>query len=196
MTRADELAATLDELLAMSPDVEAAAVVSTDGLPMASALPGYIEEDRLAAMSAALLSLGERAAEGLNKGQLAQMYVHGSEGDVILMGAGPDSVLVVMTAKNAKAGLVLFEMRESAAKVAAAMAGSFIPLAPPLPDEVASEQNSAYAEPEGDAAPSYEPSGSTYEPAHSATEEGDQPAERASVWGSPEENETSYSNWQ
>jgi predicted regulator of Ras-like GTPase activity (Roadblock/LC7/MglB family) len=117
MSKADQLAAVLDEFLSVSFDVEAAAVVSSDGLPMASALPPDIEEDRLAAMSAALLSLGERAALGLDKGELAQVYVEGSDGNVVLMAAGRHAVLVAMTAKHAKAGLVLYEMRNSARRV-------------------------------------------------------------------------------
>jgi hypothetical protein len=117
MSKADQLAAVLDEFLSVSFDVEAAAVVSSDGLPMASALPPDVEEDRLAAMSAALLSLGERAAQGLDKGDLAQVYVEGSDGNVVLMAAGPHAVLVAMTAKYAKAGLVLYEMRSSARRI-------------------------------------------------------------------------------
>ena len=121
MSKAEQLAAVLDEFLSVSPDVEAAAVVSSDGLPMASALPPHVEEDRLAAMSAALLTLGERAAQGLDKGELAQVYVEGSDGNVVLMAAGQHAVLVSMTAKHAKAGLVLFEMRQSAARVTQVM---------------------------------------------------------------------------
>src|SRR5687767_15230995 len=108
MTKADLLAAALDDFLATSPEVEAAAVVSADGLPMASALPAYVEEDRLAAMSAALLTLGERAASGLGKGGLAQVFVEGAHGYVILMAAGDHAVLVSVTSKAAKIGLVLF----------------------------------------------------------------------------------------
>jgi uncharacterized protein len=121
MTKADLLAHALDDFLAVSADVEAAAVVSADGLPMASALPPYVEEDRLAAMAAALLTLGERASDGLGKGELAQVFVEGVHGHVVLMAAGPDAVLVTVTARAAKVGLVLFEMRRSAARIAAIM---------------------------------------------------------------------------
>ena len=121
MTKADRLAQALDDLLAVTSDVEAAAVVSTDGLPMASALPPYVEEDRLAAMSAALLTLGERAADGLGKGELAQVFIEGVHGHVVLMAAGPDAVLVTVTSRAAKVGLVLFEMRRAAESVAAIM---------------------------------------------------------------------------
>jgi uncharacterized protein len=121
MSKADQLAQALDEFLAVSDEVEAAAVVSADGLPMASALPPYVEEDRLAAMSAALLTLGERAAVGLGKGDLAQVFVEGAHGHVVLMSAGSDAVLVAVTAKEAKVGLVLFEMRKIAGRVAGVM---------------------------------------------------------------------------
>lgn len=123
MSKADQLAAALDEFLAVSPEVEAAAVVSADGLPMASALPPHVEEDRLAAMSAALLTLGERAATGLGRGDLAQVFVEGETGYVILMAAGSDAVLVTVTTKAAKPGLVIFEMRAAAEKITGVMAG-------------------------------------------------------------------------
>jgi len=121
MTKAELLAAGLDDFLAVSPDVEAAAVVSADGLPMASALPPYVEEDRLAAMSAALLTLGERAASGLGKGELAQVFVEAAQGYVVLMAAGRSAVLVAMTSGSAKVGLVLFEMRKAANRIAEVM---------------------------------------------------------------------------
>jgi predicted regulator of Ras-like GTPase activity (Roadblock/LC7/MglB family) len=133
MSKADQLAAALDEFLGVSPDVEAAAVVSADGLPMASALPPYVEEDRLAAMSAALLTLGERAAEGLGKGELAQVFVEGDQGYVVLMSAGPSAVLVAVTSQSAKAGLVLFEMRKTAAAIQSIMDQSAVTTEPATP---------------------------------------------------------------
>jgi predicted regulator of Ras-like GTPase activity (Roadblock/LC7/MglB family) len=121
MSKADLLASALDELLATSPEVEAAAVVSVDGLPMASALPAHIEEERLAAMSAALLTLGERAAAGLGRGDLGQVFVEGRDGHVVLMAAGAYAVLVAVIQRDAKIGLVVFEMRRSAAAIEAVM---------------------------------------------------------------------------
>lgn len=131
MTKADLLAAALDDFLSTSPEVEAAAVVSADGLPMASALPPHVQEDRLAAMSAALLTLGERAADNLGKGELAQVFVEGSNGHVILMSAGGNAVLVAVTAKEAKAGLILFEMRKAADRVRSVMDAPVQESAPP-----------------------------------------------------------------
>ena len=127
MSKADRLAAVLDSFLGVSAETEAAAVVSADGLPMASALPPQVEEDRLAAMSAALLTLGERAAEGLGRGDLGQVFVEGRDGYVVLMAAGPDAVLVTITSKQAKVGLVLFEMRKAAAEITQVMASDNLP---------------------------------------------------------------------
>ena len=121
MSKADELAVALDEFLAGSAEVEAAAVVSTEGLPMASALPPHVEEDRLAAMSGALLTLGERAASGLGKGELAQVFVEGDQGYVVLMAAGGSAAVVAVTGESAKVGLLLFEMRRTAERVAEIM---------------------------------------------------------------------------
>ncbi|CAN5509234.1 hypothetical protein BH24ACT26_BH24ACT26_13090 [soil metagenome] len=121
MTRADRLASALDDFLAVSPDVEGAAIVSPDGFPMASALPSHVEEDRLAAMSAALLILGERSASELGKGSLAQIFVEGPYGHVVIMAAGESAVLVSVTSRSAKIGLVIFEMRQAGSRVAAIM---------------------------------------------------------------------------
>ncbi len=132
MSKADRLAAVLDSFLDVSAETEAAAVVSADGLPMASALPPHVEEDRLAAMSAALLTLGERAAEGLGRGELGQVFVEGDSGYVVLMSAGPHAVLVAITSKQSKVGLVLFEMRRTAAQISDVMAESVSRPAPPV----------------------------------------------------------------
>jgi len=115
------LSRVLHGLLAQAPEVEAAAVVSFDGLPMASALPPGMDEDRVAAMSAALLSLGERAAEGLGRGGLSQVYVEGDAGTVFLVSADDEAVLVAVAARGAKAGLMLFEVRRAAESVAEAL---------------------------------------------------------------------------
>ena len=121
MTRADRLAAALDDFLAVSPDVEGAAIVSPDGFPIASALPAHVEEDRLSAMSAALLILGERSAGELGKGSLAQIFVEGPYGHVVIMAAGTSAVLVGVTSKGAKIGLVIFEMRQAGRRIASIM---------------------------------------------------------------------------
>lgn len=121
MSRSSQLDRVLSELVGQVPEIEAASVVSFDGLAMASALPPGMDEDRVAAMSAALLSLGERAAEGLGRGALSQVYVEGEEGTVFLISADDEAVLVAVAARGAKAGLMLFEVKRAAAAVAEAL---------------------------------------------------------------------------
>lgn len=104
----------LRDLQANTPDVEASAVVSVDGLTIAAALPSSVEEDRVAAMSAAMLSLGERIAGELGRGLLDEVYIHGDGGYVLLMSVGNDAVLTVLTREQAKLGLVFLEMRRAA----------------------------------------------------------------------------------
>ena len=104
----------LRDLQSSSPDIEASAVVSVDGLTIASALPRDVEEDRVSAMSAAMLSLGERIATELGRGQLDQVYIRGEMGFVILMSVGGDAVLTVLAREKAKLGLIFLDMRRAA----------------------------------------------------------------------------------
>jgi predicted regulator of Ras-like GTPase activity (Roadblock/LC7/MglB family) len=164
-TRAGRLAAALDEFIHSSPDVEAAAVVSFDGLPMASALPDELEEDRLGAMSAALLSLGEQAALGLGRGMLGEVFVEGEHGFVFLMSARDQAVLTAVAGRSAKIGLMLFEMRRAADRIGRALELTASPVVAPeaQPQAVATpavdEAPAVDETPEADEVPTSPPAG-------------------------------------
>lgn len=104
----------LYNLHASSPDIEASAIVSVDGLIIASALPSGTEEDRVSAMSAAMLSLGERIAMELGRGALDQVYVKGEKGYVVLVSIGEEAVLTALAREQARLGLIFLEMRHAA----------------------------------------------------------------------------------
>lgn len=112
-SRTQQMVDRLRELQASSPDIEASAIVSVDGLSIASALPQGVEEDRVSAMSAAMLSLGERIASELGRGTLEQVYIKGKKGYVILMSIGEEAVLTVLAREQAKLGLILLDMRRA-----------------------------------------------------------------------------------
>jgi len=97
--------------IALSPDIEAITLVSTDGLPIESVLPTDMEEDRVAAMGAALLSLGERAAEELERGRLEQVVVRAEKGDVILTSVGEDALLLALMSREAKLGMIFMALK-------------------------------------------------------------------------------------
>jgi predicted regulator of Ras-like GTPase activity (Roadblock/LC7/MglB family) len=113
-TRVDQMVTRLRDMQASTPDVEASAVVSVDGLIIASSLPASVEEDRVSAMSAAMLSLGERIAGELGRGTLSQVYIHGDKGYVLLTAVGTEAVLTVLARESAKLGLVFLEIRRAA----------------------------------------------------------------------------------
>ncbi len=112
--RNNEMIARLKSLQASTPDIEASALVSVDGLIIASALPNDVEEDRVSAMSAAMLSLGERIAIELGRGTLDQVFIRGEHGYVLLMAVGTEAVLTALARKEAKLGLVMLDMRRTA----------------------------------------------------------------------------------
>lgn len=150
-SRAVRLDRAIRDLLTQTAEIEAAAVVSFDGLPMASALPSGMDEDRVAAMSAALLSLGERATVGLGRGELNQVFIEGEEGTVFLVSADNEAVLVAVAAKGAKTGMMLYEVKRAAATVADVLRGDESD--EPDADAEAFEALAAMAEP----APTYAP---------------------------------------
>ena len=114
ISRAEKMVKRLREMQTATPEIVASAVVSVDGLTIASALPKDVEEDRVSAMSAAMLSLGERIATELNRGALDQVYIHGDDGYVILSAIGTEAVLTALAEEKAKLGLVFLEMRRAA----------------------------------------------------------------------------------
>ncbi len=116
--KADMLTAVLTELNGTSADIEASGVISTDGLMMASVLPASMDEDRVGAMSAAMLSLGDRTAQELNRGNLEQVLIKGAKGYVLMTYAGHEAVLTVLAKPNAKLGLIFLDVRRAAESIA------------------------------------------------------------------------------
>ncbi len=114
----EEIENILRKLLEEVPQVEGAAVVSVEGLPIASSLPPEIDDVRLAAITAAILSLGERAVQEFEKGLVDEVYVRGSDGYILVMGAGPNAVLTVSATKDANLGVVRLYMKRAADKIA------------------------------------------------------------------------------
>jgi uncharacterized protein len=113
ISRSQQMVDRLRTMQAASPDIEASAVVSVDGLIMASALPAEVEEDRVSAMSAAMLSLGERIATELGRGSLEQVYIKGTKGFIVLTAVGDEAVLTALARQDAKLGLIFLEMRRA-----------------------------------------------------------------------------------
>lgn len=113
MSRVDNLNRILRSLQSASPDVEASALISEDGLMIASALPQHIEETRVAGMSATLSSLGTRAATELERGSVEEVLVRGAHGYAVMMTAAAGTLLLCLASRQAKLGLVFLDMRRA-----------------------------------------------------------------------------------
>ncbi len=113
-SRSEQMVDRLRNMQAAAPDIEASAVVSVDGLIIASALQQGVEEDRVSAMSAAMLSLGERISGELGRGGLDQVYIKGDKGAIVLTSIGDEAVLTAMARQEAKLGMIFLEMRRAA----------------------------------------------------------------------------------
>ena len=114
-SRVDIIEQRLNALRSLSLEVEAAAVISVEGLTISSSLPEDVEDDRVSAMTAAMLAWGERIAADLDRGKLEQVYIKGASGYVLLTTINEQAVLTVLASDDAKLGLIFLDMRQAVA---------------------------------------------------------------------------------
>lgn len=107
----------LQNFVSSGPDIQGAALVTPDGLPLVANLPGDMDEERVAAMSAAMLSLGERIGNELVRGTIDRIYVEGNEGFGILTSCGDDAVLLVLASRAAKQGVLMLEIKRTVSDI-------------------------------------------------------------------------------
>lgn len=115
--RAELLTEVLNELNGTSAEVEASAAISIDGLTMAALVPAAMDEHGVGATSAAILSLGARAAQELVRGNLEQVLVKGTGGHALMIGAAREAVLAILAKSNARLGLIFFDVRRAAESI-------------------------------------------------------------------------------
>lgn len=113
MSRLDSLNKILKKLQNESPGVEASALISEDGLMIASALPQEFDETHVGGMTATLLNLGTRAATELRRGEVQEVIVRGEHGYAVMISAGRGALLLVLANEHSKLGLIFFDMREA-----------------------------------------------------------------------------------
>ena len=107
----------LNQLHDNTPNLLASTIVSVDGIALAWLLSRHINPDRVGSMSAALLSLGSRAAKELECGHLKQVVVEGDDGFTVLVQAGEQTVLVTTASAQAKLGLILVNTRDTVKQI-------------------------------------------------------------------------------
>ena len=115
----------IELLRAAIPELRAVLIGSTEGLPVAHWIAGNADPsrvaamaDRIAAMAAAAMNLGQRVSESISLGALVEISVTGVEGQIFVYSAGTKGLLTVIAPKGGNAGLVHLESREVANDVA------------------------------------------------------------------------------
>jgi predicted regulator of Ras-like GTPase activity (Roadblock/LC7/MglB family) len=97
--------------------IQGVAVVSTDGLPMASAISAKIGEAELAALASSMLAIGATAIQNLRKGELDSLYIKCDRGYILLRYCGPLAVVLFLTEEKARLGPLLLELKRTAEKL-------------------------------------------------------------------------------
>ena len=113
----EKLSIVLQNFVTATSDVQGAALVTPDGLPLAATLPGAMDEERVSAMSAAMISLGERIGQELARGAIDRIYVEGDKGFGLLTNCGDDAVFLVLADKKAKQGVLMLEIKRAVAEI-------------------------------------------------------------------------------
>ncbi len=107
----EKLNQILQEFASTTNEVQGAALVTPDGLPLATTLPARMDEERVSAMSASILSLGERIGKELARGQVERIFVEGEDGYGILTSCTEDALFLVLASHQAKQGVLMLEIK-------------------------------------------------------------------------------------
>ncbi|MFX1315005.1 MAG: roadblock/LC7 domain-containing protein [Promethearchaeota archaeon] len=99
------------------PDIQAVAIITNEGMPIASILPPDIDDVKISAMTSALLSLAEMTVIEMEKGNFEELYIEGKDGYLLYLQAGKNAVLAVSTTKDVNLGLIFLECRTTVEKI-------------------------------------------------------------------------------
>lgn len=113
-SKSEQLKSILDNLVNNSTDIKGAAIVNNDGLLLASAMEGGIDANRVAAITAGLISLASRSAQQLQQGDVKQTLIQAESGNVIAIRAGNKAAFVALTPTNVNLGMAFLECGDAA----------------------------------------------------------------------------------
>lgn len=116
--RIEKMNSILRDLRSGLQEIEAAVLISADAMALASDISDEADEDMIGALSASVLSMGERAANDLKRGVLEQVYIKGDQGYLLLVHCGPDALLSLLVKPEAKLGVVFMEAKHTAEDLA------------------------------------------------------------------------------
>ena len=114
---AEQIDSVLSEFENHIPYVQATALFDTDGLVISSRLPGGVDEQKIGAMTAAILSISNRSGEELERGNMKRILVEGDSGSIVIMSVGNETVLVALVGQDVKLGILFYECRQCISQI-------------------------------------------------------------------------------
>ncbi|MGO2654695.1 MAG: roadblock/LC7 domain-containing protein [Pseudoclavibacter sp.] len=120
MSRQEELQQVVGGVRRSIPELTGVMIASTDGLPIAHDFPAAAA-DKVAAMAATAVGLGQRVAERTDIGSLVESVFRGKEGYLVVYGAGDAAVLVLAGPAESNLGLMRIEARAAASVIVEAL---------------------------------------------------------------------------
>ncbi|MCG3208821.1 MAG: hypothetical protein FOGNACKC_02433 [Anaerolineae bacterium] len=131
--KTDLLEDALKEMCAKLVGVQGAVIVSIEGFVVAAYTPkegdlddeeGPTSSPQVAAMAATLIALGERTLSRLAQGEMMRLLVEGNDGGMLVVPANRRASIAVMVGREAKMGLVMYALQQSASKISDILEGS------------------------------------------------------------------------
>ncbi len=113
--KADKINEILKELENNS-EISNSALISLKGQMMASALHNDVDAKAVAAMTAALTSVGSRVADTLKTGKTSSIVISGAD-KLIILSQLAQAVLIALAPADAKIGLIDFEISAAVDKI-------------------------------------------------------------------------------
>jgi len=120
--RTDLLENALEEMCSKLQGVQGAVIVSIEGFVVAAYTPhesdldeeGPTSSPQVAAMAATLIALGERTLSRLAQGDMLRLLIEGDDGGMLVVPANKRASIAVMVGREAKMGLTLYALQQSA----------------------------------------------------------------------------------
>ena len=110
-----EAARALADLVEISPQIEAAAVVSGEGQTIGSF---GVPEGRAGLLGRAVLDLLDGAAASRTDGHVTQLHAELDEGDVFAVTGGDEQTIGAVASEQATPGLVFYDLKQCLRRLA------------------------------------------------------------------------------
>lgn len=116
MSKQEDLTRVVYDLRRSIPELHGVMIASTDGLSIAHDF-AEAEAERVAAMAATALGLGQRITERTSLGGLQEAVIRGDRGYLVVYAAGDSAVLVMTGPTSSNLGLMRIEARAASAEI-------------------------------------------------------------------------------